>query len=211
MKSNRRKTNNHAMTPLNGVEIIRHMTKQDFLNLLQYEKDTGYSFNRMPKDEYIASIGDDERIPFKMAMVHNGVEMRGFLCRHSEDTAAVDMPFDHFFKIDRTIATTFPELVTPSKGLDIIRYLTKDDIIRLQRYQALCNHTIHEPITNGMIRMLPDDARIQVDLAFLGSATDMRIYTRLGSALYIPIPHFFTLSSEVRSWYCAAQDEQDAA
>ena len=80
-----------------GTIVIRYIEKKDIHDVLEHEKRTGYQFNRMPTDEIIASIGDDELLQVIDAGIHNGVEMRCTALRLDGSTLIIDMPFIKFF------------------------------------------------------------------------------------------------------------------
>jgi len=86
------------IAPKKGVNIIRFVSKKTLNELLNYEKENGYQFNRFPCEEIVEQMGDD-RFPIINSMIHNGVEMRCFFFV-GEDQIQLDMSFEAFFSLE---------------------------------------------------------------------------------------------------------------
>ncbi len=120
--------------PTQGLTCIQHLTKQDIHNLLQYEKASGYQFNRMPNDETIERIRANKKMPVVWAGIHNGVEVRVVFRLSPEETAVVDMPFGHFFRIGKTKRPAGPRFMQPRKGVTISRVVTLANLNEVEAY-----------------------------------------------------------------------------
>ena len=120
--------------PRQGITRKQYITKQDILDLLQYERDTGYRFNRMPNDEFIAQLRGDEQMPIAAAYIHNGIEVRVMFMAPDKTEVFLDMPFDRYFHVDRTVLPSFPQFDPPRKGVNVVRILSNADVVSLKKH-----------------------------------------------------------------------------
>lgn len=203
--------------PCQGITCKRYITKQDILDLLQYERDTGYRFNRMPNDEFIARLQGDEQMPVIWAFVHNGVEMRVVLKAPDKTQVYLDMPFDRLFQVDRAVLPSFPHFDAPRKGINVVRYVTKADIGFLKGYQTsdgrpcLCKDAITflQKTQNSRLSLGCETFAScgVVQAVCFGNTNDRSngMYV-----VYIPIERYFALRKEEVP--CTAEDnKKDAA
>lgn len=184
-----------------GSSIIRCLRKQDILDLLQYEKETGYHFNRMPNHAFIYAIAEDSIFPISYAMVHNGIEMRCDILADQKHPIRIFMPFKTFFGLPQFNGATNDIVESPSmpnnvpdsilhKGITIHRYLSESDIKRLKS-----NHLMANTAPELRCRIKTISVQNVNHLSFYTDGTDYS--SILGN---IPVDQYFLLESKVESW-----------
>jgi len=183
-----------------GVTYKKYITKQDILDLLQYEKENGYQFNRMPSDEFIALLNGDDQMPILLAMIHNGVEVRAFFKKGSVAMGALDMPFSWFFKINEAGNQSSIELDKPSKGFDVIRYLSKTDINSLRKYNVAINGSETNLPSESSMSEMGDDDCYEIFFTTVHPVAGIHAHFGNGNAMFVPFSQYFSLKKKVRPW-----------
>ena len=214
------------MTKVEGESkgLVRFMKKRHILSLLEYEKLTGYCFNRMPCDEFMATLMHDRRYPVGFNMVHNGVEMRVSIF-NGRDSALVDMPFRNYFELPcydveakKVIQIPPPKDYPqdpPRKGLDVVYSLRKSDItaIRSRNEKAVTvdrchkageDRTVMQPITLDAIL---EGWTVPVDISYAAfSGIDEATCSAVSADrtwvvnVTMPLADFFGLPNRIRVW-----------
>lgn len=209
-------------TKKGNVELVPFMTKRDILDILEYEKLTGYYFNGMPSEKFIDALSDRMRLPVEGALIHNGVEMRAFINAGKGMNARVDMPFKTFFSLPafdtamgKVVHIPHPKnmpIDPPRKGLSVVCSLQKADILKLgqRKNTSVAVGGIGEAVpptldeaVNDLVTGIDLSTVAMVSLNGLVSTSSVPIPShdpRWYLAVEIPLEDYFALPNRIEPW-----------